>query len=87
MAGTPASDWHVRYRKNEAEHTGWFATPEEAIEDACGLIDDGCDVYGIGFGSLDDSIAADQIARVYTLWAKANLGRNNRASPLKTYGF
>ena len=51
MAGTLAPDWHVQYRKNKAEHIGWFPTPEEAIESACGLIDDGCEVYGIGLGS------------------------------------
>jgi hypothetical protein len=78
MAGTPASDWHVQYRKSEAEHIGWFATPEEAIETACRLIDDGCDVHGIGSGSLDDSIAKDQISRIYDLWAKAKPRRNNR---------
>ena len=61
MAGTPVSDWHVRYRKSEAEHIGWFATPEQAIETACGLIDEGCDVYGIGSESLDDYIAKEQV--------------------------
>jgi hypothetical protein len=71
MPGTPAPDWHVQYRKCEAEHIGWFATPEEAIETACGLIDDGCNVFGIGSGSLDDSISKEQIARIYALWAKA----------------
>jgi hypothetical protein len=71
MPGTPALDWHVRYRMNEAEHIGWFATPEQAIETACGLIDDGCNVFGIGSGSLDDSISKEQITRIYALWAKA----------------
>jgi hypothetical protein len=75
MPGTPAPDWHVQYRKNEAEHIGWFATPEEAIETACALIDDGYDVYGIGSGSLDDSIAKDQIARIYGFWVRAKRGR------------
>src|SRR5271166_2000169 len=40
MAQMP--DWHVQYRRHEAEHIGWFPTPEFAIEAACGLIDDGC---------------------------------------------
>jgi hypothetical protein len=71
MPGTPEPNWHVQYRKNEVEHIGWFATPEEAIETACGLIDDGCNVFGIGSGSLDDSISKEQIARIYALWAKA----------------
>jgi hypothetical protein len=56
--------------KKRREHIGWFATPEEAIETACGLSDDCCDVYGIGSGSLDDTIARDQIVRIYDLWAR-----------------
>jgi hypothetical protein len=70
MVGHVSLDWHVQYRKDELDHADWFSTPEEAIEIACRLIDDGCDVYGIGFGSLDDSIAKDQIARIYDLWMK-----------------
>jgi len=57
MADTSTPDWHVQYRY--------------AIEAACGLIDESCDVYGIGFGSLDDSIAKNQIARIYALWSRA----------------
>ena len=71
MAGTPEPDWHVQYRKDEAEHIRWFSTPEEAIDAACGLIDDGGDVYGIGSGSLDDSITKDQISRIYAIWVRA----------------
>jgi len=81
MPGTPAPDWHVRYRKSEAEQIGWFLTPEEAIETACGLIDEGCDVYGIGVGSLDDSIAKNQIARIYDFWAKAKPRSTSAEAP------
>ena len=70
MDETPTPDWHVQYRKGEADHVEWFPTPEHAIEAACVLIDNGCDVHGIGFGSLDDSLAKDHIARVYALWVK-----------------
>jgi hypothetical protein len=135
MDETPTPDWHVQYRKGEADHVEWFPTPRtaicygrcrqaqrrtafvamvfcairiqslilanacsiravpqrltifvcnsvaftcsppitrsgDAIEVACVLIDNGCDVHGIGFGSLDDSIAKDHIARVYALWVK-----------------
>lgn len=72
MAEIHAPDWHVRYRKHEADHVRWYATPEDAIEAACCLIDESCDVYGIGLGSFDDSLAKDQIARIYALWAMAN---------------
>jgi hypothetical protein len=71
MSGVETPEWHVQYRKNDAAHIGRFATPEQAIENACGLIDDGCDVYGIGAGSLDDSIAKDQVAKIYAIWARA----------------
>ena len=47
------------------------ASPEQAIEAACGLIDDGCDVYGIGTGPLTDSVGQVEIARIYAIWAKA----------------
>jgi hypothetical protein len=43
-------------------------TPEEAIEAACRLIDDGHEVYGIGTGPLTDTIGMDEIARIYALW-------------------
>jgi hypothetical protein len=69
MAETP--DWHVQYRRGEADHVEWFPTPEQAIDAACGLIDNGCDVHGIGFGSLDNSIGKDRIARIYALWVMA----------------
>ena len=54
MADTPAPDWHVQYRKHEVDHVAWYAAPEDAIEAACALIDESCDVYGIGSGSLDE---------------------------------
>jgi hypothetical protein len=62
--------WHVQYRNDLTEHIVRFPSPEEAIEAACRLIDDGCDVYGIGTGPLTDSIARDEIARIYNLWAR-----------------
>lgn len=70
MTGTPPLDWHVQFRKSGADYVRWFSTPERAIEAACTFIDEGSDVYGIGTGSLDDSIKTDQIARIYAIWAK-----------------
>jgi hypothetical protein len=63
--------WHVQYRQGAAEVVASYPSPELAIETACRLIDDGCDVYGIGTGPLTDSIARDQIARIYAIWARA----------------
>jgi hypothetical protein len=48
-----------------------FQSPETAIENACRLIDDGHDVFGIGTGALTDSIEREQIARIYAMWTKA----------------
>jgi hypothetical protein len=63
--------WHVQYRKDGADQIGRHRTPELAIQAACHLIDDGCDVYGIGTGPLTDSIEREQIARIYAMWARA----------------
>jgi hypothetical protein len=64
-------EWHVQYRKDTTHHILRLPSPEEAIEAACRLIDDGCDVYGIGTGPLTDSIEREQIARIYAIWARA----------------
>lgn len=71
MIGTPLLEWHVQFRKHGTDYVSWFATPEQAIEAACTFIDEGDDVYGIGVGSLDDSIKTNQIARIYAMWVKA----------------
>ena len=72
-------NWHVQYRRGTADHVVRHPTPERAIEAACRLIDDGCDVYGVGTGPLTDSIEKEQIARIYTMWARAKfpLGISN----------
>ncbi len=48
-----------------------FPSPEAAIESACRLIDDGCDVFGIGTGGLADSIEREEIAGIYAMRARA----------------
>ena len=48
-----------------------FPSPETAIENACRLIDDGHDVFGIGTGALTNSIEREQIARIYATWTRA----------------
>ena len=63
--------WHVQYSQDTVGHVGRFPTPEQAIEAACCLIDDGCNVYGIGTGPPTDSIARDDIARIYAMWLRA----------------
>jgi hypothetical protein len=66
-----AMTWHVQYRKDGTHHIERHPSPELAIEAACRLIDEGCDVYGIGAGPLADSIDREQIANIYALWARA----------------
>jgi hypothetical protein len=55
------------------DHIVRFPSPERAIEAACRLIDDGCDVYGVGTGALSDSIERQQIAKIYVMWARTKL--------------
>jgi len=62
--------WHVQYRKEGSEHIARAPSPEAAIEAACHLIDEGCDVFGVGTGPLTDSIARNEIARIYAIWAR-----------------
>jgi hypothetical protein len=62
--------WHVQYHKDATDHIVRYPSPERAIEAACRLIDDGCDVYGVGTGPLSDSIEREQIVRIYAMWAR-----------------
>jgi hypothetical protein len=63
--------WHVQFSRINVDHVEMHPTPEAAIESACLLMDQGCDVYGIGTGALTDSIERNQISRIYELWARA----------------
>ncbi len=63
MVGIPGADWHVQYPRRDADRVEWFTTPERAVEAACGFMDDSWDVYGIGYGTIDNSIGKDRIAR------------------------
>jgi len=46
-------------------------TPEQAIEAACLLLDEGHEVFGIGTGELTDTIEGEEIKRIYAMWARA----------------
>ena len=65
--------WHVQYRKSGSDHIARAPTPEAAIETACHLIDEGSDVFGIGTGPLTDTIAGNEIARIYAIWARVKI--------------
>jgi hypothetical protein len=62
--------WHVQYRKAGSGHVVTAPSPEAAIEAACRLIDEGCDVFGVGTGPLTDTIASKEIAKIYAIWAR-----------------
>jgi hypothetical protein len=62
--------WHVQFRKEGSDRIVRAPTPEAAIETACHLIDEGSDVFGIGTGPLTDTIAGNEIARIYAIWAR-----------------
>jgi hypothetical protein len=64
-------EWHVQHHENGVGRVGSHSSPEAAIEAACRLIDQGYDVDGIGAGPLTNSIAKDEIARIYALWDRA----------------
>lgn len=64
-------DWHVQYRRGGMDYLAMFPSAEAAIENACRLIDDSYDVFGIGTGDLTNSIEPEQIAGIYAMWARA----------------
>ena len=64
-------EWFVQYTHSGMSCLIRLKTPEEAIRLACAMLDEGCEVSGIGMGSLTDSIDQDQIARIYEIWARA----------------
>jgi hypothetical protein len=72
--------WHVQYREAGTDRLVRYPTPEEAIEAACRRIDEGCEVYGLGTGSLTTSISRDEIGCMYAFWArtKTPFGRTKK---------
>jgi hypothetical protein len=64
-------NWHVQYIRDNVDQVDTHSTAEAAIEAACRLIDDACDVFGLGAGPLSDTIDREQIAGIYRLWARA----------------
>jgi hypothetical protein len=62
--------WHVQYQQDGTDRLARYPTPEEAIESACRLIDEGCDVSRMGTDEFANSIGRDEIARIYAFWAR-----------------
>ena len=47
-------DCHVQYRRGGTDYLVMFPSPESAVENACRLIDEGHDVFGIFTGDLTE---------------------------------
>jgi hypothetical protein len=62
--------WDIRYNRAGSDHLEAHPTAESAIEAACNLIDQGCDVYGIWTGQLTEAVDREQIIRIYSLRIK-----------------
>jgi hypothetical protein len=73
--------WFVQYKQSGVSLMVRMRTPEAAIESACRLLDDGCEVSGIGMGELTDTIGAVEIARIYDLWVRAKPGNGSWCKP------
>jgi hypothetical protein len=65
-----AMKWIVQYREDGIDRLVGYPTPEEAIECACRLIDEGWDVYGLGAEQLGISIGRIEIARIHAFWVR-----------------
>lgn len=65
--------WLVQYRDATTDRLARYPSPEQAIEAACGLLDNGYDVYRISMDSLDYSIEKDQITRICAIRAKGRV--------------
>jgi hypothetical protein len=63
--------WDIRYNRDAEDHLELHATAEGAIEAACSLLDQGCDVYGVWTGDLAESIDREQIIRIHGLRIKS----------------
>ena len=61
----------IRYNRDAEDHLESHTSAESAIEAACLLIDQGCDVYGIWTGCLTEVVEREEIIRIYGLWIKS----------------
>lgn len=62
-------EWQVRYHRRSVECIGRYPTQEIALKAACLLIDQGCDVLGIGLAPGTSDLDPEQVAEFYRSWA------------------
>jgi hypothetical protein len=63
--------WDIRYNRDGEDHLGSHPDAETAIEAACVLIDQDCDVHGIWTGDLAEAPDPAQIMRLHNLRSKS----------------
>jgi hypothetical protein len=66
--------WDIRYSRGTVDHLESHPTAESAIDDACLLIDQGCDVHGIWTRHLTEAVHREEIIRIYSLRIKRRPG-------------
>jgi hypothetical protein len=68
--------WFVRYnRQSDLDEIEEMDTAEQAVEIACLLVDEGCTVSGIGWGSLTVTVGKSEIAHLFAHWNRAKADR------------
>jgi hypothetical protein len=68
--------WFVRYnRQSDLDEIEEMDTAEQAVEIACLLVDEGCTVSGIGWGSLTVTVGKSEIAHLFAHWKRAKADR------------
>jgi hypothetical protein len=63
--------WDIRYSRDGEDHLESYPDAETAIEAACVLIDQDCDVHGIWTGDLAEAVGPAQIMRVYSVRSRS----------------
>jgi hypothetical protein len=64
-------DWFIQYRSGETDNVARHNSLDGAIESACKLLDDGCDVFSIGYQTIDNAVSKQDIESVYSIWVSA----------------
>jgi hypothetical protein len=68
--------WFVRYnRQSDLDEIEEMDTAKQAVEIACLLVDEGCTVSGIGWGSLTVTVGKSEIAHLFAHWKRAKADR------------
>lgn len=64
-------DWLIQYHSGGFDRITRRQSLDEAIETACMLLDEGCDVSSIGFKTLDNAVLRHDIENIYSIWVRA----------------